>query len=167
MELSEDGGQYTQLIASDERDGQELRVNQDEEGGGRNDLESEASSSPTMPTAAQSAAKARAACGYICALAGSRSRKEYMIALFATLNVVTFVLAVTALSLANAPENNHSSGSCKTDVTWGQPVYSFNGHSYQIVEAYKTGIFYPNAVADATSRCYKGKRGYLATVGRY
>lgn len=168
MELSDDGGQYTQLMVSDERDGQELRVNQDEDGDGGADLESEAFSSPTLPSAAQSAAKARAACGYVFAVAGSRSRNEYMIVAFATLNVVTFALAVAALSLVNVSDDNHSSGTkCKADVTWGQPVHSFNGHSYQLVEAYKTGIFYPSALADATSRCYKGNRGYLATVGRY
>ena len=163
MELSDDGGQYTSLLSpDDDGDGQELRVLQDDDGEqGGDGLESEASTHPTLPSLpafslTATVARARAACGQLCAVAGSRSRNEYLAALFLTCNVVVFILAVTALGLVSAFDDDYSSGGsskCKSDVTWGQPVHSFNGHSYQLVEAYKTGVFFPAAQADAASRC--------------
>jgi len=50
------------------------------------------------------------------------------------------------------------------DSTWGDEVFRFDGHHYQIVGSKDASVSWREAAMDANSRCYGGQPGYLANI---
>jgi len=51
------------------------------------------------------------------------------------------------------------------DVLWGDDVFSYNGHDYQVIGGKDVAMSWKEAMFDANGRCYNGNRGYLANIG--
>ena len=59
----------------------------------------------------------------------------------------------------------YSKGACPWgDLTWGDTVFEFEGHHYQIIGSKDAEISWRQATMDANSRCYGGQPGYLANI---
>mmetsp|Transcript_11598 Transcript_11598/g.24398 ORF Transcript_11598/g.24398 Transcript_11598/m.24398 type:complete len:275 (-) Transcript_11598:329-1153(-) len=50
------------------------------------------------------------------------------------------------------------------DLTWGDDIFSFDGHHYQVVGSKDAVTNWRQAAQDANSRCYQGSRGYLVNI---
>ena len=50
------------------------------------------------------------------------------------------------------------------DLTWGDEVFQFDDHHYQIIGSKDASVSWREAAMDANSRCYGGQPGYLANI---
>jgi len=50
------------------------------------------------------------------------------------------------------------------DLTWGDEVFQFDDHHYQIIGSKDALVSWREAAMDANSRCYGGQPGYLANI---
>ena len=49
-------------------------------------------------------------------------------------------------------------------MTWGDEVFQFDDHHYQIIGSKDASVSWREAAMDANSRCYGGQPGYLANI---
>jgi len=100
---------------------------------------------------------------------------------------ITFVIACTAMSKANQNEkdisNIHTGGGGGGDLEseyvdywysrcqdigtalYGDDVYTYNGHHYQVIGGDWAQMTWRDAEYDSWGRCFNGQPGYLATIG--
>eukprot|EP00619_Florenciella_sp_RCC1007_P010112 CAMPEP_0205905172 /NCGR_PEP_ID=MMETSP1325-20131115/1188_1 /ASSEMBLY_ACC=CAM_ASM_000708 /TAXON_ID=236786 /ORGANISM="Florenciella sp., Strain RCC1007" /LENGTH=221 /DNA_ID=CAMNT_0053271055 /DNA_START=21 /DNA_END=686 /DNA_ORIENTATION=+ len=94
---------------------------------------------------------------------------KHLIALY-VLSGSAFITAVVAASrqyifVENSMSAADIASACPYgDLTYGDDIYSFDGHHYQVVGSKDAVTNWRQAAQDANSRCYNGERGYLVNI---